>query len=431
MTERLRVSSGVSQLDRLLGGLFIGDNVVWHDDAGSLASVFCFNFIQASQAQSKPFIYVSFDRSPKNLLDKLGPLAENNYLTILDCFTYGKGAGSDIFLKFYEEKEPDRRCNITWVEEPRSAAEVMDAFYGIHGTLQGDVRFIFESLTGMEALWGEEELIKFYTHSCPRLYELNTVAYWIMEKQAHSQRLRAHINQIAQVAIDLAVKRGTTSLTILKAEKRGIDILNKPINYWSKDLNVTFDHERRRTGRVDLGLRLKELRTKRGISQTELARLVGVTPSTISQVESDSIYPSLPALLKMAEMLSVEVSSFFMESPDVVNRLIFPAAEAVDIKFHDLPEGSVQAKLLTPVDFEVKAEPYLIEIPANGKLPSHFFIHKGEELGYLLSGKLQLELGKAFHTVRAGDAIYLTSEIPSQWKNPGPGVARLIWIKVK
>ena len=89
MTERLRISSGVSQLDRMLGGLFIGDNVVWHDDAGSLASVFCLNFIQASLAQSKPFIYVSFDRSPKNLLDKLGPPAENNYLTILDCFTYG------------------------------------------------------------------------------------------------------------------------------------------------------------------------------------------------------------------------------------------------------------------------------------------------------------------------------------------------------
>ncbi|MBW1801268.1 MAG: hypothetical protein JRJ85_11130 [Deltaproteobacteria bacterium] len=30
-----------------------------------------------------------------------------------------------------------------------------------------------------------------------------------------------------------------------------------------------------------------------------------------------------------------------------------------------------------------------------------------------------------------GDVIYLTSEMPSQWKNPGPGVARLLWIKVK
>ena len=43
--EKIRVSSGVSQLDRQLGGLFIGDNVVWYDDAGSLASIFSLNFI--------------------------------------------------------------------------------------------------------------------------------------------------------------------------------------------------------------------------------------------------------------------------------------------------------------------------------------------------------------------------------------------------
>ena len=57
--KKYRVSSGVSQLDRLLNGLFIGDNVVWYDDAGSLASVFCLNFMQVSQHQRKPMIYVS------------------------------------------------------------------------------------------------------------------------------------------------------------------------------------------------------------------------------------------------------------------------------------------------------------------------------------------------------------------------------------
>jgi transcriptional regulator with XRE-family HTH domain/KaiC/GvpD/RAD55 family RecA-like ATPase len=432
ISKRLRVTSGVSQLDRLLGGLFIGDNVVWHDDAGSLASVFCLNFIQASQAENKPLIYVSFDRSPRNLLDKLGPLAENPSLTILDCFSYGKGAGSEVFLKFYEERESAWPCRIIRVDDPRRVDQVMDAFYGIHKTMEGDVRFVFESLTGMQELWGgEEHLLKFYTHSCPRLYELNTIAYWIIEKRAHSPRLRAQINQIAQVAIDLSVKRGTTSLTILKAEKRDPDTQNKSYNYWSKDLNITFDSERRTIGSIDLGMRLKELRTKRGISQTELAQLVGVTPSTISQVESNLIYPSLPALLKMAEVLSVEVSSFFQDKADIRNRVVFPAAEAVDVKIQDLPEGSVQAKLLTPVDFDPKAEPYLIEIPPNKDLPSHFFIHKGEEVGYLLSGRLQFKLEKAVYTMRAGDVVYLTSNMPSQWKNPGPGTARLFWIKVK
>ena len=194
---------------------------------------------------------------------------------------------------------------------------------------------------------------------------------------------------------------------------------------------MTFDAERRTSGRIDLGMRLKRLRIKRGISQKQLAKHVGVTPSTISQVESDLIYPSLPALLKMAEILSVGVSSFFQGQEDVTNRVIFPSGEAVDVKFPGLPAGSIGAKLLTPVDFDCKAEPYLIEIAPHKSLPSHFFIHKGEEVGYLLSGKLQMKLGKAVYSARAGDVIYLTSEMPSQWKNPGQGLARLLWLKIK
>ncbi len=431
-SEKLRVASGVSQLDNLLGGLYIGDNVVWYDDAGSLASVYCLNFIQASQAQNRPLIYVSFDRSPKNLLEKLGVLAQNNHLIILDCFTYGKGSGSKVFLNFYENKKFKWPCQIIKVDEPRQINHVMDALYGIHGTLAGEVRFVFESLTGMQELWGgEQHLINFYSHSCPRLYELNTVAYWIIEKRAHSSRLRAQINQIAQVAIELSVKRGKTSLTILKAENRELDTVNKSFNYWSKDLRITFDSEMRSTEWFDLGLRLKEFRTRRGLSQTELAKLVGVTPSTISQVESNIIYPSLPALLKMAEVLAVELSSFFKESIDMSTRMIFPSGEAVDMKLPNLPRGNIYAKLLIPVDFNPKAEPYLLEIPPKKTLPSHFFIHKGEEIGYLLSGKLQLKLEKSVHNVRSGDVIYFTSEMPSQWKNPGPGSAKLLWIKIK
>jgi transcriptional regulator with XRE-family HTH domain len=297
---------------------------------------------------------------------------------------------------------------------------------------QGDVRFVFESLTGMQELWGgEEEIIKFYAHSCPRLYDLNTIAYWIMEKQAHSARLRAQINQIAQVAIELTIKRGTTSLTILKAENRSPEEFHKPHVYWTKDLTVTFEDESRMPGRLDLGLRLKEFRLKRGLSQTELAKLVGVTPSTISQVESNQIYPSLPALMKMGEVLAVDLSSFFEERQEGKERLVFTNKDGVEVKLPGMPEDAVFARLLYPVDFEAKAKPYLIEINPKESLPGHFFFHKGEEIGYVLSGRLQLHMGQAVYNLKTGDVIYLTSEVPGQWRNPGPNVARLLWIKVK
>lgn len=432
MTQKIRVSSGVSHLDRLLGGLFIGDNVVWHDDSGNLASAFCLNFLQTSLALQKPVIYVSFDRSPKNLLEKLGGLAESPDLTILDAFTCGKGASSPIFMKFYEEPNQQQVCQVKKIQKPRDMAHVMETIYGLHETLHGDVRLIFESMTGMQKIWGgEAAILKFYSHSCPRLYELDTIAYWIMEKLAHSEALRAQINQIAQVAIDLSIKRGTTTLTILKAEERGTEDLQEPHRYWTKDLTITFDTEKDGRGQLNLGLRIKELRIKRGLSQADLAKLVGVTPSTISQVEANIIYPSLPALLKMAEVLSVDISSLFQQAVELEKRIIFPAAEAVSVGFPDLPKGSLEGKLLTPPDFDGKIEPYLIEIEPKCDLPAHFFIHKGEEMGYLLSGKLKMSVNKAAYTLRAGDVIYLTSEMPSEWKNPGPNIARLLWIKSK
>ena len=430
--DPIPVTTGIDYLDRLLGGLHIGDNVVWYDDAGSLVAVFYLNFILASQALEKPLIYVSFDRSPKNLLDKLGPLEDSAHLTILDCFTFGKGAGSDVFLKFYRDGSAKRACRIIRVTDPRNDHQVMEAVYKAHGELEGDVRFVFESLTGMQELWGgEEHIVNFYSHSCPRLYELNTVAYWIIEKQAHTQRLRARINQIAQVAIDLSVKRGKTSLTILKAEKRALETISKPFLYWSKEREVTFDVETHAAVRIDLGGRLKAVRTRQGLSQTDLAKLVGVTPSTISQVESNMIYPSLPALFKMAEVLSVDVSAFFKDAAEVARPSVFSADDAVAFKFQNLPKGSLSGMRLTGVDFEAKADPYLIEIPARTTLPFHFFVHKGEEFGYVLAGELQVKIGSNLKKLKAGDVVYLTTDIPAQWKNTGTDTARMIWAKIK
>lgn len=429
--KKARVSSGVSQLDRQLGGLFIGDNVVWYDSAGSLASTFSLNFIQESQQQNKPMIYLSFDRSPKTLLEDLGPLAENQHLTILDCFTHGKGDGSAVFSKFYEKDGAQWPYQIVRINEPGDPEVVSDAFYSLHGTLKGDVRFVFDSLTGMQDLWGgEDAILKFYSHACPRLYELDTIAYWIMEKGAHSDRLRANINHIAQVAIDLSVNRGKSALTILKADKRKPDALNTSLVYWNDGLDVAFETETGKGGNIDLGGRVKQIRKRQAMPQKELAALVGVTPSTISQIESGTIYPSLPALFKIAQVLNMPVADFFQDRSDETAPVVF-AGGGTRMNLADLPKRDVVGYRLSPANFDADAEPCLIEIHAGKKLSSHFFVHKGQEVGYLLEGSLELKIGSRQHRARPGDVIYLTGELPSQWKNPGKVTARLFWVKIK
>lgn len=428
MAVNKTTSSGIEALDQILEGLHIGDNVIWLDIAGSLAQVFGHNFMHASELEKKPVIYLSFDRPPKTILERFGPLAAYSHLTLLDCFTEGKGRSSAVFNRFYQQDRPVEMCKVIKVSQPQDMDQVSEVLYRVHGTLSSDVRLVFDSLTGMQELWGSEDrVINFYSHSCPRLYELETIAYWLMEKDAHSQRFKAHLSQLAQVVIELTLKRGTSFLTVLKADGRTSPSLQRPFAYGCKGHLVNFGIDRRPASGFDLGHRVRELRAKRGISQTELARLVGVTPSTISQVESNLIYPSLPALFKMAEVMTVDIGSFFKNNEVADRPAIFSLDNASPVRLGGVPLDSGQAWRLTPLDFDGKIEVFLLDLNPGQTLNKHFFQHKGEEFGYLVLGQLDFKLNNQNQTLGPGQLVYLTADIPDYWSNPGPEPARLLW----
>jgi quercetin dioxygenase-like cupin family protein len=133
----------------------------------------------------------------------------------------------------------------------------------------------------------------------------------------------------------------------------------------------------------------------------------------------------------MAEVLSVDVSSFFRDAPEVGERVMFPGSEALEVKPAGASYEGLTMRALTPSDFNEKAEPFLVEIGPRKKIPTHFFVHKGEEVGYLISGKLEMVVGNTEHKLRSGDLVYLVSDIPSSWHNPGPGTAKILWMKLR
>lgn len=54
-------------------------------------------------------------------------------------------------------------------------------------------------------------------------------------------------------------------------------------------------------------LRLKQLRTKRGMSQSELGKIIGVSPSTIGMYEQERRLPEVPTLKRIASFFNVSV----------------------------------------------------------------------------------------------------------------------------
>ena len=432
IANRKQISSGFEGFDRILGGLFVGDNVVFYDESGSLARTFWHRFVKTSLDAKTPVIFASFDRSPKNLFERLGTMGKNPLLTVLDCFTYGKGKGADAFLKFLENAPASVKKRVVSVDNPWDVKEFSDTLYEVHGKLEGDVHLVFESLTGMQEVWGGEEHVgAFYTHSCPRLYDLSTVAYWVMEKQAHSDRLRAQINQVAQVAVDLSIKRGTSSASVIKAEGRESQNIQQPNKYHLKGAEVVFEGDQGAGGFQAIGTRIKQLRIRKGLSQVQLAKLVGVTASTISQVENNAIYPSIPGLLKMAEILSVAPGYLFSSESERKAQTVFPSSQASHVNIANIGENSGSVRMLTPLDFSGSVEPFLIEIEPGQTVSGHFFTHRGDEMGYVLEGSVEMWFGDDLNDAVAGDMIYLHDQTPTRWINSGTHSTKLLWMKIK
>jgi DNA-binding XRE family transcriptional regulator len=69
-----------------------------------------------------------------------------------------------------------------------------------------------------------------------------------------------------------------------------------------------------RAGRaIRLAVELRALREKKGLSQRQLAELVGTTQSAIARLEGGHISPSLPTLDRIAAALGTEVTVTFTD----------------------------------------------------------------------------------------------------------------------
>ncbi|MGL6164952.1 MAG: helix-turn-helix domain-containing protein, partial [Aeromonas veronii] len=62
---------------------------------------------------------------------------------------------------------------------------------------------------------------------------------------------------------------------------------------------------------MDIGHRLKAVRTKAALSQRELAKRSGVTNGFISQIEKNQVSPSVASLRKVLEGIPMSLASFF------------------------------------------------------------------------------------------------------------------------
>ena len=174
---------------------------------------------------------------------------------------------------------------------------------------------------------------------------------------------------------------------------------------------------------MDVGVRLQSIRKLKGLSQRELAKRAGVTNSTISMIEKNSVSPSISSLKKVLAGIPMSLVEFFsleMEQ-DNPTQVVYRAGELIDIS-----DGAVTMKLVGKAH-PSRAIAFLSETyPPGADTGDEMLTHEGEEAGMLVDGKLERTVAGEVYVLETGDSYYFESAKPHRFRNPFDAPAKLI-----
>ncbi len=175
---------------------------------------------------------------------------------------------------------------------------------------------------------------------------------------------------------------------------------------------------------LSLGADLRALRKLRGMTLTDISEISGRSVGWLSQVERDLSVPGDEDLAEMARIYKVPMSLLNDETG---------GAEAEQGR---IVRAGNRRSAGPPIDglFETLVSPDLTDsfevihsVFAAGSQLSNYKERPTQEVGYVISGKLDLYLSDDKFTVGAGDSFRIRNEA-FRWANPYAAAAIVLWI---
>ena len=182
-TERF-VTTGLPGLDAILGGLRLGDNVVWRVDSVGDYRAFIAPYVAAALAAKRRVVYIRFASHP--------PVVE-------------AAAASAVYD----------------LDALRGFESFTVRLHTIIGQEGKEAFYVFDCLSDLLDAWATDGMIaNFFRVTCPYLFELNTLAYFALKRGAHSFATIDGIRATTQLLIDLYNEGGVLYLHPLKVWQR-------------------------------------------------------------------------------------------------------------------------------------------------------------------------------------------------------------------
>ena len=163
-----------------------------------------------------------------------------------------------------------------------------------------------------------------------------------------------------------------------------------------------------------LGLRLKNLRQSRGLSQRRLARAANISNATISLIEHGRTDPSMGLLRKILNSLGVSFAEFFAPDTRTAEKHFYTRDELSEIGSGPISYLQVGSDL-SEDQLQILYERYSPGADTGQSMLSH----DAEEGGIVLQGRLEVTVDNQVQVLTKGGAYRFNSRLPHRFRNTG------------
>ena len=175
-----------------------------------------------------------------------------------------------------------------------------------------------------------------------------------------------------------------------------------------------------------IGQRIRDIRIAREMTLQALADATGLSTSMLSLVERGRASPSIGSLIVIASSLGITMSDLVAAEPSQGEQLVVRASEPVPVE--------TASHVIRRVMREDRGRGLSIAVneyePHTGNATEPVS-HQGYEYGYVLEGRLTVEVDGASHILNRGDLISYSSRRKHRIWNHGKTKVRTLWINCK
>jgi transcriptional regulator with XRE-family HTH domain len=166
---------------------------------------------------------------------------------------------------------------------------------------------------------------------------------------------------------------------------------------------------------VELGRWLRLLRRRKGLSLAAVAEQSGLSQSFLSQMERGLVQPSLRSVNRVASARGTTAAAVFALQTSTPVSLVRAGEGEIFREGRVLVRGN---RALHPL--EIRGAPTEF---------GDYFEHPGEEMLYVIAGRVEAEIGRsARYVLGAGDALYYGSLVGHRWRNMDDGPIHVLLV---